>query len=347
MLRILTIVFALCASRAVCDDDYPILIYPCPKATVAPVIDGKLEDAVWSTAPLVSGFLIYETGLPATPPTAFRLLWDDQNIYLAVRCDEPMMEKTMRVRYAHDEHAVFSSETIEFFIDPDHTHERYYQVAFNLLGSLYDGAGTDTSWNSQAVVKTFLGQDFWTAEIAVPWAPMQTKPREGKVVGFNVNRDRHLEGRGWHTWSRVSLDRGFHDVERFAHLVLSATPDTLARLSEEFRKGGRTGPLTLFSAEGFAQTTYKKLAEEAFALCEGMLSKLRLECQRENNPRVIAQANRCLDSYQSKLADVKATVTETIDAAQWTRLDLALQEWMKTLGKVIAETRLQVLLDDI
>lgn len=328
-------------------DDFPIHVYPCPKAAVAPVLDGKLNDAVWQQAPLVSGFINYESGDLANPQTSFRVLWDDQRLYFGLRCDEPLMEKVLPVRYTHDEHAVFSSETIEVFTAPDHNNERYYQLAFSIAGSLYDGEGTATNWNSDAEVTTFKGQDFWSAELAVPWAPMKSQPHAGKVVGFNVNRDRNVGGHSWHTWARVDFATGFHDPERFGHLVLSGTPEVIGKLSAEFRKGERTGPIVVFSAEGFAQTTYAKLAAEAVGQGEKLVAQLRAEGKREQSPETAAEIQRRLDSYQTRLEELKADLAGSMDAARWTRLDIALQEWLKTLRKTIAEARLKVLLDNI
>jgi len=51
------------------------------------------------------------------------------------------MDKISPMRYAHDEEAVFSRESIEFFVDPNHTHDLYYQLAFNVGGSLYGAEG--------------------------------------------------------------------------------------------------------------------------------------------------------------------------------------------------------------
>ena len=194
---------------ALAEDNFPIGVYPCPRAERAPVIDGKLDDAVWQQAPLVSGFGILETGQLATPQTSFRLLWDDTCLYLAVHCDEPLTGKLNPVRYPRDDHAVFGSETIEFFVDPNHTHELYYQLAFDVAGSLYDGEREATLWDSKARVASVLADGFWSAEIAVPWGPLQTTPQTGKIVGFNVARDRSVGAKSYSTWTR--LINGFHD----------------------------------------------------------------------------------------------------------------------------------------
>lgn len=337
---LLTLCVALSAA-----DNFPINVYPCSGSEPAPVLDGKLDDAAWQQAPLVSGFTLFGTDKLADVQTSFRVVWDEGHLYLGVHSDEPETDKLNPVRYAHDEHAVFSNETIEFFIDPNHTHSVYYQLAFNVAGSLYDGVGEATAWNSGAEVKTYVGDRFWSAEIAVPWGPLKAKPEPGKVVGFNVNRDRNIGEKTWATWARVQ--GGFHDPERFAHLVLSGTPETIGRLSQEFRKGGRTGPVTVFSAEGFAQSSYAKLAEAAFVEVEKVLAALDDERRQEKDSAAAAEIGRRIDQYRAQLGVLKQQRAGKLDGAAWTRLDIELQRLVGQLRKTVSEARLTALLNRI
>ena len=52
----LLLVIAPCALGA--GDDYAIYVYPCPRTTQSPVIDGVLDDACWEEAPAVGGFTL-------------------------------------------------------------------------------------------------------------------------------------------------------------------------------------------------------------------------------------------------------------------------------------------------
>jgi cellulose/xylan binding protein with CBM9 domain len=330
---------------AVAADSYPINVYPCARAKPAPVVDGKLDDAVWRKAPLVSGLTHLDTDTLASPQTSFRLLWDDEYLYLGVHCDEPQMGKVSPTRYAHDEHAIFSHETIEFFVDPNHTHHLYFQLAFNVAGSLYDGEREATSWNSGAKVRTHLGDTFWSVEIAVPWGPLKAKPGPGKVVGFNVSREHNIGDRAYTTWAR--LRGGFHDPDRFAHLVLSGTPEAIGKLSQEFRKGGRTGPIVVYSAEGFAQTTYAKLAEAAFAQVEKHLTGLDAQRHSEKDPAAATDIGRRIGQFRARLAALQRHSAGKLDAAAWTRLDMKLQRLVGQLRKAVAESRLAALLNTI
>ncbi len=332
---------------ALAADSFPINVYPCPRADSAPVLDGELDDAVWQQAPLVSGFTLYESGELTSPQTACRLLWDDRYLYLGARCEEPLMEQVNLTRTAHDEHALFRGEAVEFFIDPDHNHARYYQLAFSIAGSLYDGEGMSTTWDSRAQVKTFVGPDFWSAEIAVPWETLKSRPQAGKVVGFNVSRDRNVGEQLCSSWARVDTALGFHDPERFAHLVLSGTPEMIGKLSGELRKGERTGAITVFSAEGFAQTTYAQLAAAEFAEVEGLLADLDRERLKEKDPAAVEEIGRRVGDFRARLTDMKAAAEGPLDAAAWTELDLSLQDLTAALRTIVGESRLKALLERI
>jgi hypothetical protein len=326
-------------------DTFPINVYPCPKADPAPVLDGKLDDVVWQQAPLVSGFRDFGKDTLTPVQTSFRLLWDDKYLYLGVHCDEPQMAKVSPIKYAHDEHAVFGNETIEFFVDPNHTHDLYYQLAFNCAASLYDGEREATFWNSQAQVKAFVGSDFWSVEVAVPWGPLKAQPAVGKVVGFNVCRDRNVGDKSWSNWAQVQ--GGFHDPVRFAHLVLSGTPELIGKLSAEFRKGSRSGPIAVYSVEGFAQTSYAKLAEAAFAEMAKLLASLDETRRQEKDPAAAAEIGRRSDEYRARVADLQRQSQDQLDAAKWTRLDLELQQIVGQLSRMVWEARLTALLNGI
>lgn len=327
-------------------DDFAINVYPAPRADTAPVLDGKLDEPVWQQAPLVSGLTLYGKTDPVDVQSSFRLLWDDEYLYLGIRNDEPNMDKFAPLVYAHDEHAVFSGEAIEFFVDANHTHDVYYQLAFNMLGSLYDGLRSDVTWNSQAVLKGTRDADGWTVEFAVPWSTLGAKPAPGKVIGFNVNRDRQLgDGRQWSTWARVQ--GGFHDPDRFAHAVLSGSPEQIGKLSSELRKGQRTGPIVVFSQAGFAQTSYKELSQASLKRLEDLLQALLAEQKLERDPQAAAELERRLESYRQQADEYRLRANAELDAADWIRLDRELQKTMGELHMVVWEARLSALLSGI
>jgi len=327
-------------------DDFPIHVYPCPLAESAPVIDGKLDDAAWQKAPLVSGFVHHDKPAPIDVQTSFRVLYDANNLYFGVRCEEPQMDKVSPVAHARDEHAIFHGETLEFFIDPHHTHERYYQLGINAAASLYDSERTEPVWNSAAKVRTHLDKDFWSMELALPWKDLGVTPKPGHVVGFNLCRDRYAgRDREWSTWSQVKAN--FHDPERFSHLVLSATPEMMGKMGQEFRRAGRTGPILVFSAEGFAEKTYSGLASQALADLDRLIADLEAERKKESDAAAAAELGKRLDEYRKEAAALRAEPQGKLDAASWSKLDRGIQKLTATLKQSVWEARLSALLSAI
>ena len=61
------------------------------RATTAPVIDGRLDDAIWQSAEAVSGFLQRDPveGEPASEETVVRIAYDDHALYVGARLVRP------------------------------------------------------------------------------------------------------------------------------------------------------------------------------------------------------------------------------------------------------------------
>jgi hypothetical protein len=256
------------------------------------------------------------------------------------------MAKLSPVRHARDEHAVFSAEAIEIFLDPGHTHDLYYQTAVSSAGSLYDSEKENPVWNGKTQVGVSLDTDAWTLEVAFYWTDFGMAPEKGRVVGLNVCRNRQIgEARQWSNWARVQ--GGFHDPARFAHLVLSGTPETIAKLASEFRKGDRTGPVLVFSPEGFSQTTYAALAAQGAADLEKLLAELDAERQQETDAAAAAELAKRLEQFRLRVTEMQAEGKSKLDAAAWTKLDIRIQQAMAQLRQSVWEARLSALLSGI
>jgi len=211
----------------------------------------------------------------------------------------------------------------------------------NAGGSLYDGAREDISWNSDTIVKANLGRNAWTLEIAVPWASLKAQPKAGKVVGFNVCRDRNLGDKEWTNWARTIT--GFHDPARFAHLVLSGTPDQIGKLAAELRKGDRSGPVAIFSSEGFSKNTYAELASATFTEVGKLLVDLEAECAREKDPATATELRKWVDGYQQRVGEFRARSQGLMDAASWVRLDVDVQKLVPDRKRAVVEAPLSAL----
>ena len=250
---ILILVGLTMAAPAVADD-FPVMVYPAPKADRPPVLDGSLSDPCWRTAPVASGFTVLSKPRPANVETSFHVTYDEQSLYVGVVCEEPLAQLLKKSQPGfRDDPAAFREECIEVFIDPLHAHCNHYQVAVSLQETIFDGRGQDAGrpwkWNSHTRVATRLGQKGWSLEVAIPWADLGLKQvRPGMVVGFNICRDRTIGKGEWTSWSRMI--GSFHNAPLFGHLVLSPTPKMLKALTADFRKGRRQGPIRILNSIG-------------------------------------------------------------------------------------------------
>ena len=57
-------------------------------------VDGKLDEAVWESAKVYSGFKNFKSrgGAPAAVETEFRILPCEDRVYLGIKCIEPDIE---------------------------------------------------------------------------------------------------------------------------------------------------------------------------------------------------------------------------------------------------------------
>ena len=204
------------------------------RAGKVPKIDGKLDDEVWQSAPVLTGFVPLAKKptepLPAEQQSFFRVLYDDEALYLGAKLSfsaAPDLAKYKRW-YAD---AVKGKERIyawrvpciELFFDPGHTQLEYFQCAINLLGWHYDThlqsyggrLPSGSRWNSGLHYEVVLGERAATYEIRFPFRSFGGTPKVGDVWGAQFGRN--LEGAS--TWSYTYDFGGFHAVKQFGHLI--------------------------------------------------------------------------------------------------------------------------------
>lgn len=71
--------------------DFDIVRYTALRTPEAPRIDGKLDEPVWRNAPLSARYVDLISGGPTLHATHATLVWDDTNLYLGIRIEEPFV----------------------------------------------------------------------------------------------------------------------------------------------------------------------------------------------------------------------------------------------------------------
>lgn len=198
-----------------------------PFSIERPVIDGDLSDSVWKRA---AG--LHLSGVYGTEPkksTEAMLLHDEEFLYIGVRCEEPDIAFLSSKRTARDSD-VYEEDCIEFFFDPRHDHNRYFHIAINAKGTIYDAenivnrekvntpiAGISADLGVSAA--GFVGKDFWSLEVVFPLAKI-TADRD--FLGFNIAREAYARPKGapMEITSWAPTHGPFHNtIIRFGHLL--------------------------------------------------------------------------------------------------------------------------------
>ena len=132
--------------------------YPCRRTDTKPDLDGLLDDGPWKTAPWSESFVDIEGWNKPTPryATGFKMLWDDENLYIRAYLEEPHLWAT----YDKNDMLVFHEHDFEVFIDPDGNKESYYELEFNVIARIFDlyldreyrlGGTAHHQWNCEGI----------------------------------------------------------------------------------------------------------------------------------------------------------------------------------------------------
>jgi hypothetical protein len=160
--------------------------YTCEAAVTPPVIDGRLDEAVWEAAAWSRDFRDIRGGDREPPPlcTRVRMLRDATCLYIGAELEEPHVWATLTER----DSVIFHDNDFEVFIDPDGDTHLYAELEINALGTEWDlllvkpyrdGGPALTAWNLPGL-RTAVHVDGtlndpsdedrgWSVEIAIPW----------------------------------------------------------------------------------------------------------------------------------------------------------------------------------
>lgn len=171
-------------------------------ATAPPKIDGKLDDAAWAKAEVISDFTQVRPaeGVAPTEKTQVRLLQDEDFLYVGIRAFDSEPDKIIAREMQRDV-SLRSEDRINFSIDTFHNLRSGYYFSMNARGSRQDGliapgmdrGGCQTEWDGIWFGKSSIDSLGWVAEMAIPVKTISFDPGQG-TWGFNVGRDIERKG---------------------------------------------------------------------------------------------------------------------------------------------------------
>lgn len=192
--------------------------YPCYLMNEKPILDGK-EEKAWENIPEATGFFILGGQKYALEKqTYFKCGWRDEGIYIFVKCEEPFPDKIIAKLKDGDE--LFREDSVEFFFFPKDA-PNYLHFVVNAIGSRWNEVGATLQpsfpWDWQA--KAFIGKDFWSVEVAIPFDVLGRRPKGGEKWLMNVARNINTGPAIEHFTCWPPLKGSFHEVQNFAHIA--------------------------------------------------------------------------------------------------------------------------------
>jgi hypothetical protein len=158
-----------------------------------PVIDGKSDDAAWQKVEWSGDFLQREPyeGKPPSQQTAFKILYDDKNLYVVIRAFDTEADKIERRVTRRDG---FDGDWVEINIDSYFDHRTAFSFTLTAAGVKgdaaisNDGNNRDSNWDPIWYGKASIDAGGWTAEMRIPFSQLRFAAKDEHVWGLQVRR---------------------------------------------------------------------------------------------------------------------------------------------------------------
>ncbi|HEX6624604.1 MAG TPA: DUF5916 domain-containing protein, partial [Pyrinomonadaceae bacterium] len=163
-----------------------------PKFDAVPVIDGKLDEAVWKQAAVLKDFYQVDPGDNSAPSKQTEVLigYDAKTLYIAFKAnDEP--DKVRATTPRRDQ--IFQDDYVGFFLDTFNDQRRAYCIFFSPTGVQADGIMTEGRGEDYSVdivmdSKGIVTSDGFVVEIAIPFKSLRYEAGKGKNWGAHFFR---------------------------------------------------------------------------------------------------------------------------------------------------------------
>lgn len=241
-----------------------------------PVIDGKLDDAVWASARPIGEFrqIDPELGAPCSEETEVRFLHDSDALYLFIRCADREPEKILGTSRERDAF-LDVDDRVEIVFDTFHDRRNAFFFQINAEGSKGDalitnnGANFNKPWDGLWDGAARIDEDGWSAELALPFKTLAFDP-DGNVWGFNIERyiGRKRENARWASVTRdYRLFNIYHagELRGLEGMHQGIGLDVVPFYASNWQNDREQGDKTLEGEPGF-DLFYKLIPSLTFAL---------------------------------------------------------------------------------
>jgi hypothetical protein len=171
----------------------------------APKINGSLDDTAWDQVSWGGGDFrqnMPNAGAPATVQTLFKILYDDRNLYIAIRNLDPEPSRIVSRMSRRDG---FEGDFVEVNIDSYFDKRTAFSFTASVSGVKGDeyvsnnGNNWDANWDPIWYLQTSINAEGWAAEMRIPLSQLRFADKPVHVWGLAVHppRRRRLGSPFW------------------------------------------------------------------------------------------------------------------------------------------------------
>jgi len=159
-----------------------------------PIIDGVLDDPAWQSGDWQGDFIQREPyeGKPPSQQTEFKILYDDKNLYVAIRAHDTEPDRIERRLSRRD---TIEGDSVGVDIDSYFDKRTSFGFVVNAAGVKRDlvlsnnGNNADMNWDPIWMVKTSRDESGWSAEMRIPLSQLRFAQSESLTWGLQVQRN--------------------------------------------------------------------------------------------------------------------------------------------------------------
>jgi len=206
-MRRLGFLLALCAHGAAHADVRAHAV----RRTESIAVDGKLDEAQWTSAPRQGGFVqrIPKDGAKPSHATEFAVLYDDRALYVGVWAHDSDPTQIRRLLTRRDMQSL--ADIVAIGVDSYHDRRTAYVFQVNAAGVqrdsiVFDDMIEDETWDAVWTADARVAADGWTAEFRIPLNQLRFSSDARQQWGLQVVRlvGRTQEQSAWSPWPRAT-----------------------------------------------------------------------------------------------------------------------------------------------
>ena len=243
-----------------------------PVVRERPVLDGRLDDALWRNAPVLDGFIQRELreGEPVSERTEVRVFSDGEALYVAAWLFDRHASAIVPGEKIRDV-SLDNSDSFAFILDTYHDRQNGFVFGTTPAGVEYDGqvvkegegggvmvtgqgratagsmGGFNLNWDGTWSVATSVDSAGWYAEFRIPFSTLRYGGGDAQTWGANFSR-RISRTNEYSYWSFVPRQFSLYRLSRAGTIevqqlpvprLATATPYVLGGSSRDFVASSR------------------------------------------------------------------------------------------------------------